>query len=687
MMATDERFDDTISRWLEQTAPPRLPERVLEATFERTRRSRQQVGLRGLLGRIRVTRSVFALGGAVVVVMATALALNVYDDKPAVGGPVATADPRSAFLGTWSSTSDSDGGTQTMTVRVSADGAVEIVVTDDIASVCPGTSSTMTGNGRIEGGTQLVIPAPVYTCDDGSEPETLSGPPLAEQLRDWTLVLNPQTDTLSDGFGGLWLREGAEAPSPDPAISGQMWPQTSLEEVRAAQERADAGDPAYTWQVDPMLVLSSYGDAEVAGDPLRAEIFERFIREELGWEAFSGFAIGGYVEDGGHLGGVLFIRCAPGRTNPLYPKAYAEMPSEVRGCAPTIDDGRFETVRFNVEQEVRVGPTGIWVVTGWKMLEPVAPGSINDHLYTDFDARQVEQLAPPSDAEVTELLQAFLGARVAGEGAEKYLHLHESEGPPSPDEEVPILYATTGGSAYGRFEIERVQGPVWPTGWIEFKVRLFAEDGTVVEQSFVVVRQEGGRLGLVYGSQTGDPRIPTTENGQAVPVPYSFLDGEVTFAAAPPWGDTVLERAFTILGGVGRGSASQFTMFTITADPRTGMGCEAGPVPTDAEALVRSIRSNPDLEATAPVAVSVGGIDALQMDVVAPVRLDVGDCAPMVLERLWAGQDRMRLYVLDLPEGMTAQVLAIAISAKESEFEYVVEAAGPILDSFEFQAQ
>ena len=62
MMATDERFDDTISNWLEQTAPARLPERVLEATFERTRRSRQQVGWRALLGRIRVTRSVFALG-------------------------------------------------------------------------------------------------------------------------------------------------------------------------------------------------------------------------------------------------------------------------------------------------------------------------------------------------------------------------------------------------------------------------------------------------------------------------------------------------------------------------------------------------------------------------------------------------------------------------------------------------
>src|SRR3990170_6331187 len=119
-------------------------------------------------------------------------------------------DPRSPFEGTWVSTSDPDGGTQTMTVRVSADGAVEITVRDDVATECSDTPSTMTGTGRIEGGTQLVIPAPVYTCDDGSEAETLSGPPLQEQLRDWTLSLDPETDTLTDGVGGVWLREGEE---------------------------------------------------------------------------------------------------------------------------------------------------------------------------------------------------------------------------------------------------------------------------------------------------------------------------------------------------------------------------------------------------------------------------------------------------------------------------------------------
>ena len=161
----------------------------------------------------------------------------------------------------------------------------------------------------------------------------------------------------------------------------------------------------------------------------------------------------------------------------------------------------------------------------------------------------------------------------------------------------------------------------------------------------------------------------------------------MSFAAAPPWSNTYHDRKSTTLGGVGLGSASQFTMFTVVADPLTGVGCEAGPAPADAEALVQTIRSNSDLEATDPVAVSVGGIDALVMDVVALGQPEVGDCLPRVLDRLWLGSDeRMRLYVLDLPDGMSARILAIAISALDSEFERVVEAATPVLDSIEFHA-
>ena len=67
-MATDRRLGDSISRWLEETAPPRVPERVLEATFERTRRSSQQVGLRALLGRHQLMNKVLVAAGSVAAV-------------------------------------------------------------------------------------------------------------------------------------------------------------------------------------------------------------------------------------------------------------------------------------------------------------------------------------------------------------------------------------------------------------------------------------------------------------------------------------------------------------------------------------------------------------------------------------------------------------------------------------------
>jgi hypothetical protein len=47
---------------------------------------------------------------------------------------------------------------------------------------------------------------------------------------------------------------------------------------------------------------------------------------------------------------------------------------------------------------------------------------------------------------------------------------------------------------------------------------------------------------------------------------------------------------------------------------------------------------------------------------------------------------RMRLYLLDLPESMPAQILAIAITAPDSEFDRVMEEAAPIVDSVEFHS-
>ena len=47
---------------------------------------------------------------------------------------------------------------------------------------------------------------------------------------------------------------------------------------------------------------------------------------------------------------------------------------------------------------------------------------------------------------------------------------------------------------------------------------------------------------------------------------------------------------------------------------------------------------------------------------------------------------RTRLYVFDVPEGSTIRTMAVAINAPEQDFEHVMEAADPIVDSFEFHA-
>ena len=89
-MAGNERFDDSIGMWLQETAPDRLPQRVLAATFERTRRARQDPAWRAALGRAPMTRFVPAFGGVAAVLVAAMLALNLV---PGVGQGKPTATP------------------------------------------------------------------------------------------------------------------------------------------------------------------------------------------------------------------------------------------------------------------------------------------------------------------------------------------------------------------------------------------------------------------------------------------------------------------------------------------------------------------------------------------------------------------------------------------------------------------
>jgi hypothetical protein len=436
----------------------------------------------------------------------------------------------------------------------------------------------------------------------------------------------------------------------DPARSGGMWPQSTLEEVREAQESADAGDPASAWQVDPQL--SSEDGEAYFGNPA-TEIVQRFLREELGWDASVFSPDDTNDAFGGVIAGVMYLRCAPGETNPLYP---------TEPCAPTIDDLQYETVSLDLAQLDRQGPTGLWVVRGWRMIAPVA----------QTDPRV-------SEAEATARLERFLAARIAGGGAEGHVELGFG---PASSEQVPLLYTTTTGAAYERYEIERVGEPVWPWGHMPLEVRLFAEGGaTVVEQQ---VFWDGTRLTL----STRD----TTENGEPVAVTYAFYDGDVTMSAASPWKTLVEEQGLVSDGRPGH------ERLELAAHPvPVASDCARRPTPADADALARAVRSDPALDVTTPVDVSVGGVEGLRIDVaqapggrlctswgIAQVLTTVGGerRGEVALEE----GSRMRLYLLDVPDGSGTWLMAIAVVAPEARFAAVIESAAPIIESVEFHS-
>jgi hypothetical protein len=620
--------------------------------------------------RNRIGRQRMVMGG-LVAAAAFALVLGGFAGARSLSSdePVPPADPNpkeSVFVDTWVNT-DLDGSTQTMVVRASGEDAYEIVVRDDSATVCSGAPSTMTGTGRLDGARELVIPSPVFTCDDGSEPKVESGLPLEEQLRNLTFVHDPDADILTDNSGLVWDRgETTHA-------SGGMWPQSSLEEVQRAQRLADEGDPRYTWQV--FSDWPPYPNME----PSEADIFARFLQEKLGWEEFSwGVGPGLYPPEDWPWQFVV-VRCAPGRTNPLYPND-----PDGRECAPTLDENRYETVMINADQPVRdsigeVRASGIWVVTRWQMLQPSDPPITG---IDDFFQHQVQQVPPPSDAEATEFLSAFLQARVDGEGAEEFLQA-------PPEGQIPLLYATTSDAPYEGFEFDLAQGPEWPSGWMEFEVRLFAEDGrTVVEQPFLLDRGPDGHLLLVYRALE-ELDVTTTENGEAVAEPFEFLDGEMTLYATDRWTESFFYW--------GLGLDDDFDLrVEFAGNPRpVQTGCRPGRAPVDVESLARSIRSDPDLAATAPEPVTLGGIDGLRMDLTAAP--GASPCKEYQLPEVLGKDDywsalapkqgtRIRLYLLDLPEGSSAQIMALAIIAPEDRLESLLEAAEPVVESVEFRS-
>jgi hypothetical protein len=588
----------------------------------------------------------------------TTSALVPIDSSPAVAVTTTVAEARSdALLGSWTST-DTDGSVQTMTIIITGDGSAQVTLHDAAAgAMCAGAAATVTGNGELNSGGELIIATSNLTCDDGSQPAGELG---------YTFTHDSESDTLTDNLGGIWLREGADGGRAEPVASGSMWPQSNVDAVREAQALADAGDPEFSWQVDPQL---SSGEWALHLRQSGSGIVERFLREELGWDEFLfNPYLGDYgccLAPEGTIRGVVYIRCAAGETNRLYSGVQQGDALGGEQCAPTIDQLRYETVSLDLAQLDRQGRDGLWVVSRWAAAAP----------FTQADPRVVE-------ADATERLEDFLQARIDGAGAENRVEVYGL----SEFDEVPLLYATTTGAPYERFDIERMSAPQWPYGSVDFTVRLFADSGrTVVAQQFSW--SDGS---LVFAERE------TTVNGEPLAAPYSFFDGEVTASASAPWQGNI----WTVTG-LSLGSNTSRELVQMTTDPLpVTTGCEGGTAAADAAALAQAVLSDPDLDATTPVAVTVGGAEGLQIDVIqapgATTCEDAGAGSTLVLTKptrlisafsdshMLGPQEHMRLYLIDLPEASTGRILAIAIVASEARFDDVMEAAAPIIESIAF---
>lgn len=98
-----------------------------------------------------------------------------------------------------------DSSRLTMAVIAMPDGSYEVTIRDDFESVCDGVSSTMTGMAKTTGSGTIVIEQPEYVCDNGSQAQALSGPPLDNQLRNFTFIYDFSRDAF-DGGGLEWTR-------------------------------------------------------------------------------------------------------------------------------------------------------------------------------------------------------------------------------------------------------------------------------------------------------------------------------------------------------------------------------------------------------------------------------------------------------------------------------------------------
>ena len=109
--------------------------------------------------------------------------------------------------------------------------------------------------------------------------------------------------------------------------------------------------------------------------------------------------------------------------------------------------------------------------------------------------------------------------------------------------------------------------------------------------------------------------------------------------------------------------------------------------PADAAAIAQQVIADPDFETTEPVTTTIGGLEAVSIDVALAPGGEACGIGMIDISRwihsLQPGR-HLRLYLVDLPEGMSVETLAITVVAPEERFEEFIDETAPIIESIEF---
>ena len=225
-----------------------------------------------------------------------------------------------------------------------------------------------------------------------------------------------------------------------------------------------------------------------------------------------------------------------------------------------------------------------------------------------------------------------------------------------------------------------------------FSVRLFAK---------TTQPWSSGRSVWFRPANCGWMAIRRSRTASRSSLSYTSFDDEVTVSAPSTWqmwwpGEAVHlgRRPGVWLGGCGVSEEPVGARPRRTRRPgrlrrvvRSERRVPLLSAPADAAAIAQEVIADPNFETTAPVAPRVGGLESVSIDVALtpggkPCGVGMIDISRWV-HTTWGGIQglRLRLYLVDLPEGMSVETLAITVVAPEERFEEFIEETEPIIES------